>query len=190
MKNQSLMENNSISKKVLILMSSPRLNCNTDKLCNKFKEGALMQGHSVVKIDIAKKNIKHCDSCYKCKEPPYECHINDDMFYVLNEFLSADVIVLASPVYFYSISAQLKTFIDRCVVKWENIADKEFYYIISAAQNSKLATVATIACMRGFVTCLKNSKERDILCACGINSSNPIENTDYLNQAFQMGTSI
>ena len=177
-------------KKILVLMSSPRSGGNTDKLCDSFIAGAKEKGHTVLKINISESNIKFCDSCYKCKQPPNICHIEDDMASILEEFMLADVIVLASPVYFYSISAQLKTFIDRCLVKWESIENKDFYFIVSASQNTKLATASTIGAMRGFITCLKNSKELGMLCAYGVNSTNLIENTDYLNQAYCMGNSI
>lgn len=171
-------------------MSSPQINGNTDKLCNSFMDGAKKKGHSVYKVDIEKYNLKHCDSCYKCKQQPFECHIKDDMGFILDKFMKADAIVLASPVYFYSISAQLKTFIDRCLVIWEKVENKEFYFIVSCAQNSKLATATTIGCMRGFITCLKNSKECSMICAYGINKTNPLESTDYINQAYKLGYSI
>ena len=120
-------------KKVLILSGSPRKGGNSDTLCDEFMRGAIEAGNEVEKIFVAGKNIGYCKACYACKDTGV-CVIKDDMAEVLQKMLDADVIVLSSPVYFYSISAQLKAVIDRTVVRWLEFRDKEFYYIMTAAE--------------------------------------------------------
>ena len=63
--------------------------------------------------------------------------------------LAADVLVLSSPVYFYSISAQLKAVIDRTVARWLEFKDKEFYYIMTAAEDTDTVMNCTLECFRG-----------------------------------------
>ena len=123
-------------KKVLILSGSPRKGGNSDTLCDEFMKGAIEAGNEVEKIFVAGKNIGYCKACYACKDTGI-CAIKDDMAEVLQKMLDADVIVLSSPVYFYSISAQLKAVIDRTVARWLEFRDKEFYYIMTAAEDEK-----------------------------------------------------
>jgi len=94
-------------KKILILSGSPRKNGNSDILCNEFAKGAMEAGHEVEKIRVAEKNIGYCRACYACRETGI-CAIKDDMAELMQKMIDCDVMVLASPVYFYSIDAQLK----------------------------------------------------------------------------------
>ena len=88
-----------MSKKVLVLSGSPRKNGNSDLLCNEFLKGAAESGHEVEKIRVAEKKIGYCRGCYACKDTGI-CAIRDDMAEVLQKMIDADVLVLASPVYF------------------------------------------------------------------------------------------
>ncbi len=100
-----------MSKNVLILSGSPRLYGNSDLLCDEFLKGAKEAGHEVEKIFL--RNIKvagciGCEHCYKGGESTGICTIKDDMAQILDKMSDADVIVLASPVYFYSVGSQIK----------------------------------------------------------------------------------
>ena len=123
-------------KKVLILSGSPRKNGNSDILCDEFARGAAEAGNHVEKIRVSEKNIGFCRACYACRGTGV-CAIKDDMAEVLQKMIDADVLVLASPVYFYSIDAQLKALIDRTVARWLDVKNKEFYYIVTAADSEK-----------------------------------------------------
>ena len=105
-----------MSKKVLILSGSPRKGGNSDYLCDKFAQGARDAGHVVEKIFVSEKNIGYCRACYACRNS-HKCIINDDMAQILDKMIHADVLVLASPVYFYSINAQIKTVLDRTLAR-------------------------------------------------------------------------
>ena len=107
-----------MSKKVLILSSSPRKGGNSDILCDEFARGAQEAGNEVEKIRVASKKIHPCSACYYCRDHGGACVHKDDMAEVLQKMIDSDVLVLASPVYFYSIDAQLKAVIDRTVARW------------------------------------------------------------------------
>lgn len=91
------------------------------------------------------------------------CVHKDDMADILQKMIDADVIVLASPVYFYSISAQLKAVIDRTVARWQEVKDKEFYYITTMADEEKSSADTTLACFRGYADCVEGAVERESL---------------------------
>lgn len=124
-----------MSKKVLILSGSPRKGGNSDILCDEFAKGATEAGHNVEKIRVSEKNIHPCIACYHCSKNSGACVFKDDMAEILQKMIDADVLVLASPVYFYSIDAQLKAVIDRTVARWLEVKNKEFYYITTMADN-------------------------------------------------------
>lgn len=131
-------------KNVLILSGSPRKGGNSDLLCDEFMRGAKESGNNVTKINVASKKIAPCHACYFCGEHGGECVYKDDMAEILQAMIDADVLVLASPVYFYSIDAQLKAVIDRTVARWLEVKNKEFYYIMTAADEDK-SSMDTIA---------------------------------------------
>ena len=89
-----------MSKKVLILSGSPRRGGNSDLLCDEFVRGAAESVHAVEKIRVAAKKIAPCSACYFRREHHGQCVHQDDMAEVLQKMIDADVLVLASPVYF------------------------------------------------------------------------------------------
>ena len=177
-------------KNVLILSGSPRLNGNSDLLCNEFMRGAQEAGHEVEKIRVATKKIGYCRACYFCRDHEGQCAMRDDMAEILEKMLKADVIVLASPVYFYSVDAQLKTVIDRTVARWLEFHNKEFYYIMSAAENTDTVMDTTLACLRGLADCLDGSVERGVIYGKGVYEKGEIKDHSAMQQAYEMGKSI
>ena len=178
-----------MSKKVLILSGSPRKNGNSDLLCDEFMKGAIEAGHQVEKIRVADKNIGYCRACYGCKGTGV-CVIKDDMTEVLQKMIDADVLVLASPVYFYSIDAQLKTVIDRSVARWLEVKDKELYYIMTAADGEKASMETTLACFRGYADCVEGAKEMGVIYGAGVYEAGEVKDTKAMQEAYEMGNGI
>lgn len=177
-----------MEKNVLILSGSPRKNGNSDLLCDAFMRGALEAGHRVEKIRVAEKRIAYCRGCYVCKEGA--CAINDDMGEILQKMIDADVIVLASPVYFYAIDAQLKTLIDRTVARWLEVRDKEFYYIVTAADEEHSSAETTLACFRGYAACVEGAREMGVICGMGVLEKGEIKGTAAMTEAYEMGRAV
>jgi multimeric flavodoxin WrbA len=103
--------------KVLGIMGSPRMGGNTDLLLDEALNGARSQGAEVEKIVVDKLNIAPCKEYYGCFRDG-NCVIRDDMDAIYTKLLSADRIIIASPMFFYSLSAQVKALIDRCQALW------------------------------------------------------------------------
>ena len=178
-----------MSKKVLILSGSPRKDGNSDILCNEFMRGAAESGNGVEKIRVAERKIGFCTGCYACRNTGV-CAIKDDMAEVMQKLIDADVIVLASPVYFYSIDAQLKALIDRTVCRWTEVKDKEFYYIMTAADSGIESMETTLACFRGYADCVEGAKEMGVIYGTGVYEKGEIKDKKAMLDAYEMGKSI
>lgn len=179
-----------MSKKVLILSGSPRKGGNSDLLCDEFMRGALESGNEVEKIRVAEKKIGYCRACYYCSNNNGVCSIKDDMSDILQKMIDAEVIVLASPVYFYSIDAQLKALIDRTVARWLEVRDKEFYYIATMADETLSSADTTLACFRGYADCVEGAKEMGYIIGNGVYEIGKIKGTPVMIQAYEMGKSV
>lgn len=178
-------------KKVLILSGSPRKGGNSDVLCDQFAKGALEMGNEVEKIRVVEKKIAPCTGCYFCKDNGGRCALNDDMGDILQKIIDCDVLVLSSPVYFYSMCAQLKAVIDRTVARWTEIANKELYYIMTAAEEDEDTMDGTLACMHGFAMCIDGYEEKGILYGKGVYEKGEAVNRPELMQiAYEMGLSV
>lgn len=174
-----------MSKKILILSGSPRKGGNSDILCDRFAAGATDAGHEVEKIRVAEQNIGYCRACYACRETGV-CVVRDDMAALLQKMIDAEVIVLASPVYFYSIDAQLKAVIDRTLARWTEVNNKEFYYIVTAADGENAAET-TLACFRGYADCVDGAREMGVIYGMGAYEKGDILNSPAVEQAYRMG---
>ena len=100
--------------KILGLSFSPREKGNTELLLEKVFEGARQLGADTELYTVADKDIKPCDGCGSCFKTG-ECHIRDDMQKLYEKLLQAEGIVFGTPVYFYNMTAQGKTVIDRTI---------------------------------------------------------------------------
>lgn len=175
-----------MSKKILILSSSPRKGGNSDALCDAFAKGALEAKHEIEKIRVAEKKIKYCTACYACGESG-KCVQKDDMALILDKMVAADAIVLATPVYFYSLCAQLKALIDRTVPRYTEISGKEFYFILTAADKKKAALERTVEALRGFTSCLEGAEEKGIVYGTGAWEIGDIAEGKAMKQAYDFG---
>lgn len=179
-----------MSKKVLVISASPRKNGNSDLLCDEFVRGAVEAGHEVEKVRLAEKNVGYCMGCYACQKL-HKCVKNDDANELVEKMLAADSIVLATPVYFYSMDAQLKALIDRTVSRWDDFGrfkGTEFWLIITAADTDKAMMEPTIAGLRGFMRdCMEGSIERGVIYGVGAYQKGEIKNLPAFLEAYEAG---
>lgn len=148
-----------MSKTVLAIVSSPRKNGNTELLVDEFVKGAKEAGHAVEKLCLREKKIAPCLACEACLRNGGACVQKDDMGEILEKFIAADVVVLSSPVYYYSVCAQLKAMIDRTLpigADGGKTGGKEFYFITTAA-DAPAAMERTMNDLQGFVDCVPGS---------------------------------
>jgi multimeric flavodoxin WrbA len=176
-------------KRVLIIAGSPRKDGNSAQLCQQFMLGAQQTGHQAEIVYLRDTKLNFCLGCGACEHLGH-CVQNDDMNALLDKLIQADVIVLATPVYFYTMNAQMKTFIDRCVPRYTQISHKEFYIIATAADSNRDALLRTVDGFHGFFDCLPSPQEKGVLLAEGVWKKGDIKNSPALQQAFAMGRDI
>lgn len=116
-------------KKIMIIDGGPRKNMNTAAMCEKFAEGAQSAGAEVKIIRLYDIDYKGCRSCMACKlkeRALTSCRFPDGLTDVLTDCASADGLVLASPIYFGEVTAQLRAFLERFTFPWLNYAQGTF----------------------------------------------------------------
>ena len=179
-----------MNKKVLILSSSPRRGGNSDTLCNEFLRGAKEAGHEAEKIFLRDQTIHYCTGCGTCSLHQKPCPQKDDAAAIIEKMLAAHVIVMATPVYFYTMSAQMKTLIDRCCARYMEMSGKEFYFIATAAEEDPKLLARTIDTFQGFLDCLEEPVLKGTLLAGGVWKTGEIQGKPALQQAYEMGKSL
>ena len=179
-----------MKKKVLVLSSSPRRGGNSDLLCDQFTNGVQQAGHHVDKIFLKDKKINYCTGCGTCIDRGKSCPQKDDMAEVLDKMVEADVIVMATPVYFYTMCAQMKTLIDRTCARYTEIKNKEFYFIVTAADTNNRAMERTLEEFKGFTYCLEDAKEKGVIYGTGAWDKGEIKGKPAMEEAFKAGMSV
>ena len=179
-----------MGKKVLILSASPRKGGNSDTLCDQFLRGAKESGHQAEKVFLRDKKIGYCTGCGVCNKT-HRCAQDDDMAELLEKMVRADVIVMATPVYFYTMNAQMKTVIDRVAPRYSEVSDKDFYYLLTAADRDPKMLERTLEGFRGFTEdCLTNPQERGVVYGVGLWEIGDVQKSPALKQAYEMGKGV
>lgn len=182
-----------MSKNILIVSSSLSGTKNTKKICEQFEKGALESLNKVELLELKGKKINFCLGCNTCQRNGGTCVYKDDAIEITDKMIKADVIVLASPVYFYSITGQMKTVIDRCYSKFNLIKNKDFYFILSCAapyeEPYKNDLDIAVESFKGFIKCLPNANLKDVIIGDNMESIK-IEESKAYQRAYNIGKSI
>jgi len=175
-----------VNKKVLVLAASPRKGGNSDILCGRFVTGAQEAGNETETIFLRDRKIGFCRACDSCRSSG-ECVQKDDMAEILEGMIAADVIVMATPVYFYTMNGPMKTLIDRTYARYREIKGKDFYFIMTAAVERRQALERTLEGFRGFTPLLPGAKEKGVVYGTGAWAKGDITSRDAMDQAYELG---
>lgn len=177
-------------KKILVLLGSPRKDGNTEMLANSFIAGALESGHEAETIILQHQKINACLGCDYCIRNHGKCVQKDDMQSIYEKFENADVIVLATPLYFFNFSAQMKTVIDRFyAVLNGNCPHKQSVLLIAYGSQDDHEVDALVAQYRMIASAL-NWNSLGEVAAKGVLKKGEIENHSALEKAKALGKSI
>lgn len=179
-----------MSKKVLIITSSLRKGGNSDSLAESFANGAREGGNEVELISLADKTIGFCRGCLACGKTQ-KCVIHDDAVEIAEKMKVADVIVFATPVYYYSVSGQLKTMLDRANPLFTTDYNfREIYLLASAAEAGKETVSGTQTAIQGWIDCYEKSHLAGVVFAGGVNDKGDIAGHPALEEAYELGKTL
>lgn len=179
-----------MAKNVLIITASLRNNSSTDILAEAFAKGAMKSGHNVEKISLKNKEINFCKACYYCQNIN-RCIQKDDVNGVLDKLINTDVVVFATPVYFYEMSGVLKTFLDRTMPAYFIPCKFKEVYILTASTDTDVHSADNIINgIQGWVDCFEGVKLCGTVFAEGASKPGDAEHHSALKNAFNMGKNI
>ncbi len=174
-------------KNILIVSSSPRKNGNSETLAAAFAQGAAEVGNKVETIFLREKQLNFCRGCMACAKLGH-CVIQDDAVEIAAKMHDADVLVFASPVYYYSVSGQLKTMFDRANPLYgTDYAFQNVYLLSSAAEDEKSAVEGSVKAVQGWVDCFERATLSGVVFAGGVNDPGDVKTHPALQQAYELG---
>lgn len=176
-----------MSKNILVISTSLRSRSNSEMLADAFIKGAEAAGHNVEKISLKNKSIAFCKGCLACQKIG-TCVIKDDAPAITEKMCQADVIVFATPVYYYGMSGQMKTMLDRANALFTaDYKFREIYALISAAEDESYTPEKTITGIQGWIDCFENVKLAGTVFAGGVVAENDIAGHAALKEAEELG---
>ena len=179
-----------MSKKVLVISSSLRKNANSEQLAVSFADGAKSAGHEVEIISLRDKEIKFCIGCFACQKTQ-QCFMHDDADAIREKMLHADVLVFATPIYYYEMSGALKTMLDRANPLFpSDYRFREVYALATAAEDEDHVPQKAFSGIEGWVECFEKAKIVGTLFCGGVTDIGEISGNHKLKEAFDMGENI
>jgi multimeric flavodoxin WrbA len=167
-------------KKIMIINASPHRHGNCDLLCSEFGRGALTNGdNEVIRIDLLDKKYDYYG----------EAQADDGFNQAAHQMMDSNVIVMATPVYFYNMSGQLKVFLDRLLPYSSQIHDKDFYFILTSAFGKKAMEPAAET-LYGFTDSLADSEIRGIVYGYGVGHPGDVLNHPAMREVYEIAAGL
>jgi multimeric flavodoxin WrbA len=179
-----------MSKKVLVISTSPRKGGNSDTLADAFVQGAREAGNEVEKITLYDKTIGFCKGCLQCNETQ-RCVIHDDADTIAQKMLTADVIAFATPVYYYGMCGQMKTLLDRANPLYSaDYRFRDIYLLAAAAESDEHTPDGTVTGLMGWIDCFEKARLAGTVFAGGVTAVGEIQGHAALQKACELGKNI
>lgn len=179
-----------MSKKVAVISTSLRGNSNSEQLAKAFAKGAEDAGNSVEFISLKGKNIGFCIGCLACQSRG-ECVIKDDAHAIEQSVLNADVVAFSTPIYYYEMSGQMKTLLDRMNSLYpKDYRFRDVYMLSVAAEDEDYTPERAESGLQGWIDCFEKASLKGTLFVGGINAPNDINGNKKLNEAYEMGERV
>ncbi len=176
-----------MGKKVLIISTSLRKNGNSDMLARSFANGAEAAGNDVEIVSLADKQIAFCRGCFACQKTG-KCIINDDAVQITEKIAEAEVVVWATPIYYYEMTGQMKTMIDRANALFvKDYKFRDIYMLSAAAEEDSSACERAITGLKGWIACFPESRFAGSVFAGGVTDKGDISGHKALDEAYDLG---
>ena len=176
-------------KKVLIIAGSPRKDGNSDLLAHQFAKGAEESGNEVEIVYARDLRLGYCIGCWGCLKNG-KCFQSDGGNEMLGKMMAANVVCFATPVYYYSVTGQMKVFIDRMNPLFNRMKDKDFYYMVTAVDTNRQQLDRAIDALEGFADCFDNIRRCGRVYGGGAEQKGDIKGTEAYFDAYEMGKKV
>ena len=179
-----------MSKKVLIISTSPRKGSNSEALSDELARGARESGNEVEKVSLSGKDIRFCRGCFVCQKTQ-RCVIRDDADLIEQKMEHADVLVFATPIYYYEMSGQMKTMLDRGNPMFTaDYAFRDVYLICTAAEDADHVWQRAKSGLEGWIACFPKAKLAGCVFGGGTTGTCEIADSAAMTQAYELGKAV
>ena len=177
-------------KNIVVISTTLRKGGNSHLLAEAFAKGAIEAGNSVEIVSLREKNIAFCRGCFACQKLG-KCIIKDDANDIADKICAADVVVWATPIYYYEMTGQMKTMIDRANSLYSrDYRFREVYLLSCAADDAPETDTGAAKGVQGWVDCFERATFAGKLFVGGVNDVGDIAENEGLKKAYEMGKKI
>lgn len=177
-------------KKVLVISTSPRKNSNSEMLADEFLRGAQDAGHEAEKLSLRGADLRFCRGCMACIGTG-RCPIADDVADILRRMHDADVIAFATPIYYFEMSGQMKTLLDRVNSLYaSDYAFRKIYLLSTAAEDAEGVDERAVHGLEGWIACFEKCSLAGTVFAGGVDGAGTIAGHPALEKARAMGAAV
>ena len=174
-------------KKILIITASLRKGSNSSELAAEFARGAKENGNEIEIISLKNKEIKFCKGCFSCQGTE-QCVIKDDAAEIVKKMKQADALVFATPIYYYEMSGQMKTMLDRANPLYDvDYMFRDVYLLCTATDDNEQTWQRSKNGLEGWVMCFPKAKLSGVVFGGGVTEAGEIKNHSALKKAYEMG---
>ena len=179
-----------MAKKVLIISTSPRIGSNSELLAEEFARGARDCGNEVELISLRGKEIGFCRGCFACQKLQ-RCVIRDDADLIEQKMEKADVLVFATPIYYYEMSGQMKVMLDRGNPLYTtDYAFRDVYLIATAAEEEEQVFTRAKNGLEGWIECFPKARLAGCVFGGGVTEEKEIAGHPVMTDAYEMGRNV
>lgn len=179
-----------MNKIVFVISTSPRKGGNSETLADAFIRGVQEAGNSVEKVCLYDQAIGFCKGCLACLKT-HRCAIHDDADVIAQKMRDADVLVFATPIYYYEMSGQMKTMLDRANPLYgSDYRFREIYMLSTAAEDGDDVSSRAENGLRGWIACFPKARLAGTVFAGGTDAVGTIQGNPSLQDAYEMGKTV
>ena len=177
--------------KVLVITTSLRARSNSDRLAEELIRGAADAGHDVERISLKGKEIRFCIGCLACQKTQ-KCVLKDDAAEIAEKVKNADTLVFATPIYYYEMSGQMKTLLDRLNPLYpSDYRFRKVYILTTAAEVEESAPEKAVSGLQGWIDCFEKAEFSGSLFCGGITDAGEAADTqDAQTRAYAFGKDL
>lgn len=180
-----------MNKKILVLCTSPRAGGNSEILAEEFMKGASEAGHDLEKICLYDKKIEFCKGCLACQKTE-NCILKDDAAAIIERLRQADVVVFSTPIYFYEMSGQMKTLLDRTNPLFPGeYSFRDIYLLAASADEAEGSMDGAVKGLEGWISCFEKCRLAGVVRGAGADKKGDMkEMKEVLETAYEMGKNV